>query len=168
MMNIEEKLAKFREKKNEQKLTEKKKQNFFNFRVSDIFSFSNSEQVSLTKQKESNQNVRRRNLIKPKDKSSILLNEIEETPEAEPEELKIQILKISLKFLLWLVLLVIFIKIEFGLVFFVCSLLVIIYLNTNVGKKSKVSAYSVFNPNFERIQGTITAEQLERNLIKPF
>lgn len=167
-MNIEEKLAKFREKKNEEKLIERKKQKYFNFKISDIFSFSNNEKASCNKQNESNQIVKRRNLIKPKESPPLLINEIEETPEAEPEELKFKILKIFLKFLLWFILLTIFIKLEFGLVYFVCSLLVIIYLNTNVGKKSKVSAYSVFNPNFERIQGTVTAEQLERNLIKPF
>uniref|UniRef100_A0A915PYA0 SAYSvFN domain-containing protein n=1 Tax=Setaria digitata TaxID=48799 RepID=A0A915PYA0_9BILA len=59
-----------------------------------------------------------------------------------------------------------FIYIEFGLVFFVFSLLV--FLITNLGKRKpgELSAYSVFNPYCKRLPGTLTAEQLERDLLR--
>lgn len=72
-----------------------------------------------------------------------------------------------LKVLLWLIVWKIFIELQFGAVYFVVSALIFVYLNTRSGKRSKktLSAYSVFNPNCERLQGTITAEQLEANLL---
>jgi Flp pilus assembly protein TadB len=93
-------------------------------------------------------------------------DEVEET-----ESLKFYIFKLMLKFLLWSTLFALFVRFEFGLVYFVLSLLVLIYLNTSKRSKRKrrrqgeLSAYSVFNRNVERIQGTITAEQLQSNLM---
>ncbi|XP_038667428.1 SAYSvFN domain-containing protein 1 [Scyliorhinus canicula] len=72
-----------------------------------------------------------------------------------------------LKFLLWLVLLGLFIELEFGLVYFVLSMFYWIYVGTrDPGRKKKgeVSAYSVFNPGCEAIKGSLTAEQFEREL----
>lgn len=76
-------------------------------------------------------------------------------------------LLLFLKILLWMSLWRIFIELQFGAVFFAVSALIFIYFNTRTGKsKSKtLSAYSVFNPNCERLQGTITAEQFERELL---
>lgn len=55
----------------------------------------------------------------------------------------------------------------FGAVFFACSALITIYLNTNSTKKRKniLSAYSVFNPQCTSIQGSADPKQLERELI---
>ncbi|XP_060100958.1 SAYSvFN domain-containing protein 1 [Heteronotia binoei] len=72
-----------------------------------------------------------------------------------------------LKFLLWLVLLGLFVELEFGLPYFVLSMFYWIYVGTRgPGEKQngERSAYSVFNPGCEAIQGTLTAEQLEREL----
>uniref|UniRef100_A0A8D0BMZ7 SAYSVFN motif domain containing 1 n=1 Tax=Salvator merianae TaxID=96440 RepID=A0A8D0BMZ7_SALMN len=72
-----------------------------------------------------------------------------------------------LKFLLWLVLLGLFVELEFGLPYFVLSMFYWLYIGTRgpgerqAGEKS---AYSVFNPGCEAIQGTLTAEQFEREL----
>ncbi|KAJ7340958.1 hypothetical protein JRQ81_004245 [Phrynocephalus forsythii] len=72
-----------------------------------------------------------------------------------------------LKFLLWLVLWGLFVELEFGLVYFVLSMFYWIYVGTRgpgerqAGEKS---AYSVFNPGCEAIEGTLTAEQFEREL----
>lgn len=56
------------------------------------------------------------------------------------------------------------------MVYLVISGLLFIYFNTRTGpkKEGEVSAYSVFNPNCEAIDGTLKAEQFERefNLIK--
>ncbi|XP_078090850.1 SAYSvFN domain-containing protein 1 [Mustelus asterias] len=72
-----------------------------------------------------------------------------------------------LKFLLWLVLLGLFIELEFGLVYFVLSMFYWIYVGTRDSgrkKQGEVSAYSVFNPGCKAIEGSLTAEQFEREL----
>lgn len=72
----------------------------------------------------------------------------------------------TLCFMLWSIFWAIFIKFQFGLVYFVISLLIGIYLNTRTHPKRKgeVSAYSVFNQNCESIDGTLKAEQFEREI----
>ncbi|XP_005389661.1 PREDICTED: SAYSvFN domain-containing protein 1 [Chinchilla lanigera] len=76
-----------------------------------------------------------------------------------------------LKVLLWLVLLGLFVELEFGLAYFVLSLFYWMYVGTRgpgEKKEGEKSAYSVFNPGCEAIQGSLTAEQLERELqIRP-
>lgn len=55
---------------------------------------------------------------------------------------------------------------EFGAVYFVLSALVFICLNTRSGPKRRgeLSAYSVFNPNCEAIEGTLDASQFENEI----
>ena len=73
------------------------------------------------------------------------------------------ILKIALWFSLWMF----FIKIEFGAVFFAISLIIVLYFSMNNSRnKDELSAYSVFNENFERLDGTFTAEQFDKSLRK--
>ncbi|KAL6444831.1 hypothetical protein ACFW04_002103 [Cataglyphis niger] len=71
-----------------------------------------------------------------------------------------------LYFLLWVTLYAIALKYEFGAVYFILSALVFIYLNTRSGPKrqGEPSAYSVFNPNCEAIQGTLDATQFEKEI----
>lgn len=71
-----------------------------------------------------------------------------------------------LYFLLWITLYVIALKYQFGAVYFVLSALVFICLNTRSGpkKRDEPSAYSVFNPNCEAIEGTLDASQFEREI----
>lgn len=71
-----------------------------------------------------------------------------------------------LYFVLWAMLYIIAIEIEFGSVYFVVSILVLICLNTRSGPKrdSEPSAYSVFNPNCEAIEGTLSASQFEQEI----
>lgn len=72
-----------------------------------------------------------------------------------------------LKFLLWLVLWGLFVELEFGLVYFVLSMFYWIYVGTRGSGERQTgekSAYSVFNPGCEAIEGTLTAEQFEREL----
>uniref|UniRef100_T1JGE4 SAYSvFN domain-containing protein n=1 Tax=Strigamia maritima TaxID=126957 RepID=T1JGE4_STRMM len=73
-----------------------------------------------------------------------------------------------LKFVLWLLLMTVFVEVEFGAVFLICSIFYIIFRNfRNTPKKEgEPSAYSVFNPNCEAIDGTLTAEQFERELLR--
>lgn len=71
-----------------------------------------------------------------------------------------------LYFLLWVTLYVIALKYEFGAVYFVLSALLFICLNTRSGPKQRgePSAYSVFNPNCEAIEGTLDASQFEKEI----
>lgn len=71
-----------------------------------------------------------------------------------------------LKILLWLVLWGFFIEVQFGAVFFVSSALFLLYWSLRGSRRKpwEPSAYSVFNKNFEAIEGTLTAEQFEKEL----
>ncbi|VIO98707.1 Uncharacterized protein BM_BM2176 [Brugia malayi] len=59
-----------------------------------------------------------------------------------------------------------FTYIEFGLVFFLFSLFVFLFINLGKRKSGELSAYSIFNPHCERLPGTLTAEHFERDLLK--
>ncbi|XP_023173648.2 uncharacterized protein LOC111601348 [Drosophila hydei] len=69
-------------------------------------------------------------------------------------------------FLFWVTLYVIAIELKFGLVFLMLSALFGIYFNTRTGPKkpNEISAYSIFNKNCESIDGTLKAEQFEREI----
>ena len=57
------------------------------------------------------------------------------------------------------------IEIEFGVVYFTTTFFLFLYIvGFSERKKSKKSAYSVFNDNCERLQGTFTAEQFDAQL----
>ncbi|XP_042238984.1 uncharacterized protein LOC121877338 [Homarus americanus] len=73
----------------------------------------------------------------------------------------------GLKSMMWLLLFKVFILIEFGAVFFIFSAFALMWYNlrSEPKKKGEISAYSVFNPNCEAIEGTFTAEQFERELL---
>ena len=65
----------------------------------------------------------------------------------------------------WLGLWYKFIQLQFGAVYFAVSLLFIMYFSMRTERDPcHLSAYSVFNPNCERIDGTFTAEQFEKEL----
>lgn len=72
----------------------------------------------------------------------------------------------TLKCVLWCLLQALFVEIQFGVVFFVASCLFFIVFSLwgSKRKESELSAYSVFNKNFEKIEGTLTAEQFEREI----
>ena len=65
------------------------------------------------------------------------------------------ILIICFKFILWACLYAIFIQLEFGVVYFIISMIILIYYSTSVHKKTGFSAYSVFNPKTEQLKGSI-------------
>lgn len=70
------------------------------------------------------------------------------------------------KLLMWVVGQVVFVKIGFGAVYFATSAFAFIWLSLGRERREpgQMSAYSVFNPNCQSIQGTITAEQLEAEI----
>ncbi|XP_061221990.1 SAYSvFN domain-containing protein 1 [Neopsephotus bourkii] len=76
-------------------------------------------------------------------------------------------LLLVLKVLLWAVMLALFVELELGLPYFVLSLLYWMYAGTrgpDERRQGELSAYSVFNPGCVPIRGTLTVEQLEREL----
>lgn len=75
--------------------------------------------------------------------------------------------QLTLTLLMWIFAWLFCIENQFGAVFFVVSMIFFIYYNTRTGRKdgNKLSAYSVFNPNCERIDGTFTSEQFEKELL---
>ncbi|XP_046427476.1 SAYSvFN domain-containing protein 1 [Neodiprion fabricii] len=85
------------------------------------------------------------------------------TPAENPVLMQVTYL---LYFLLWATLYMIALQFEFGAVYFIVSSLVLIWKNTRSGpkKKGEISAYSVFNPNCQAIDGTLNAEQFEREI----
>ena len=71
-----------------------------------------------------------------------------------------------MKIALWIILFGLFIELEFGSVYLIGSFFYLIYatLSTERREPGKLSAYSVFNPNFEKLDGQFTAEQFEKEL----
>lgn len=73
----------------------------------------------------------------------------------------------GLKILVWLLLWGFFVEVEFGAVYLVASGLVFIVLSLRGSRRrapGQLSAYSVFNKNLEAIEGTLSAEQFEKEL----
>ncbi|XP_062506170.1 SAYSvFN domain-containing protein 1-like [Corticium candelabrum] len=70
------------------------------------------------------------------------------------------------KAVVWLCLWGFFVEIEFGTVFFIASILLVVYctLGSEERKAGEMSAYSVFNEGFKAIDGTLTAEQFDREI----
>lgn len=89
--------------------------------------------------------------------------------ETESNDTDGRLLKYTLRvvyFAFWVTLYIIAIELQFGIVFLMFSALAGIYLNTRTGprKRNEISAYSVFNKNCESIDGTLKAEQFEREI----
>ncbi|CAD5223136.1 unnamed protein product [Bursaphelenchus xylophilus] len=56
-------------------------------------------------------------------------------------------------------------KVEFGCVYFMLSLFILMFLNLGVRAEGELSAYSVFNPNCHRLLGQMTSEHFERDIL---
>jgi hypothetical protein len=76
-------------------------------------------------------------------------------------------LPLLLKILIWIFFYLGFLKLGFGAVYFVVSGLWFMWTNTRRDrrKKGEASAYSVFNPNCEALDGALNAEKLEKQLL---
>ena len=70
-----------------------------------------------------------------------------------------------LYFLLWLIGYLLFLEFGFGIVYLTSSIIGVIFCNLGKREKGTLSAYSVFNPNFERLDGTFTSDDFERNVL---
>lgn len=59
-------------------------------------------------------------------------------------------------FIIWYSLYRLFLKYNFGAVYFMLTIIALIFLNLGQRKPGELSAYSVFNPNNERILGSLS------------
>ncbi|XP_038206946.1 uncharacterized protein LOC119828771 isoform X2 [Zerene cesonia] len=89
-----------------------------------------------------------------------------ESIEENQESWRYCMIKWTIYAIIWLTLFIYFLKLQFGAVFFVISVLIGICLNTSTRpkKRGEVSAYSVFNKNCVSIDGTLKAEQFEKEI----
>jgi len=88
---------------------------------------------------------------------------LEENIEVEQTWTSIDYAILAVKFVIWLVGQIIFVKLDFGAVYFATSAFAFIWLSLGKERRQpgQMSAYSVFNPNCQNIQGSFTAEQFE-------
>ena len=54
---------------------------------------------------------------------------------------------------------------EFGFVFLALFLLLLILLNLGIREEGELSAYSVFNEGFVRLEGELTSEDFESEIL---
>lgn len=93
-----------------------------------------------------------------------LVKETSDSEMLEEPRTAIEYAILAVKTGIWLCLWLLCIQLEVGAVFFVSSGFVFIWKNLGKRSNNQPSAYSVFNPNFEAIEGTLTAEQFEREI----
>ncbi|KYM83586.1 Uncharacterized protein C6orf64 [Atta colombica] len=160
-MTVKERLEAYRRKKRRQEMMESIKsvmRNIFSWnreiRIEKFEESMKEEQVKLCKQ----------SVDVEEDVQEIDVQEEDNTQESQSTVLK-RIIYL-LYFLLWATLYMIALEYEFGAVYFVLSALIFICLNTRSGPKRRgePSAYSVFNPNCEAIEGTLDASQFEKEI----
>jgi len=70
-----------------------------------------------------------------------------------------------LYFTLWLIGYLLFLEFGFGIVYLTSSIIGVVFCNLGTREKGTLSAYSVFNPNFERLDGTFSSDDFERNVL---
>ncbi|PRP79412.1 hypothetical protein PROFUN_08173 [Planoprotostelium fungivorum] len=73
-----------------------------------------------------------------------------------------------LGFALWFLLFFVFIRLEFGVVFFICSLFFLMFSNLGQRKEGELSAYNVFNRGGKALPGQLTASQFESEILHKY
>lgn len=164
---MEAKLAAYRANKAKQRQTE---QSFYNRLKVRLLRGNNKSQNAGESCKEFANGGRSDNQVEtesriPDQNASYVINETREVEESTTSETVTKWILRLCKLALWFCLWGLFIELQFGAVFFAVSAIVFTYINTRTGPgDGKLSAYSVFNKDCERIQGTITAEQMQKSM----
>ncbi|KAG6455272.1 hypothetical protein O3G_MSEX009126 [Manduca sexta] len=174
---MEAKLQEYRRLRRRKELIERtkaklasSKEKLINFLVPSVFRDMgverNEDEVLLMEEEEPPKRFQPLQTEYPNDIASET-SELESFEEESNESWRYYIIKWSLIAIIWLSLYIYFLQLQFGAVFFVISLLVGIYLNTRTRpkKKGEVSAYSVFNEDCVSIDGTLKAEELQRQML---
>lgn len=150
---------------------EKSKEKIVNFLVPKIFrdmGNQNEEEVLLMENEELPAMEPPKSPVVPLQPCEVMseVSEVESLEEENPESWNYCIIKYSAIAIVWLSLYIFFLRLQFGAVYFVISVLIGIYLNTRTRprKRGEVSAYSVFNENCVSIDGTLKAEQFEKEI----
>jgi hypothetical protein len=65
---------------------------------------------------------------------------------------------------IWFLVWFLFVHFDFGSLWIIISLFLLVFLNLGERKEGELSAYSVFNKGFQRILGTIDIEQFENEI----
>lgn len=73
-------------------------------------------------------------------------------------------LKLYFYLFLWLLFFYITFILQFSSLYFIITLILLIFYNLKNKDKNEISAYSVFNNGYERLLGTLTPEQFEREI----
>ncbi|XP_034664962.1 SAYSvFN domain-containing protein 1 isoform X2 [Drosophila subobscura] len=170
MADFQEQLKEYRLKKRRKETLESIKDKFHRFWMFGTGSTSNDTKIDLQQPSSNKPELFEENSHDESLSSSA--NELVEERDTVPEtqnHTEGNVLKYTLwtvYLLFWITLYVIAIELKFGLVYLMFSALFGIYFNTRTGpkKQNEISAYSVFNKNFESIDGTLKAEQFEREI----
>ncbi|XP_022902592.1 SAYSvFN domain-containing protein 1 [Onthophagus taurus] len=155
---MEQKLANYRQRQERQVYLDKTKQ-----RISNFFNTTQSESKTNNTFHEEEHNP---------ESETLLINDTQSETSITSDDdninccTRIDLLYYFLLFLIWATLYVIFIEYQFGTIYLILSALIGIYLNTRTKPKrpGEISAYSVFNRNCKSIDGTLKAEQFEREI----
>ena len=98
------------------------------------------------------------------DAESGLIDEEDKSSLASTPCNKAYVFKLFLKFFIWSIFFARCVQLEFGLVFFIISLMCLLYYSTSVRKRKGLSAYSVFNPNMEQLRGAWSTTEVKNSL----
>ncbi|XP_054261254.1 SAYSvFN domain-containing protein 1 [Macrosteles quadrilineatus] len=155
---MDEKLARYRSKKRREEFIQLSKEKIFSFlKVGTQKHDMVGDEVELTIKDQEEE-------VESKDDNASI-SSLESADESECCD-EFTYSKFSLYASLWLILFSFAIYLEFGAIYFIVSGFYIIWANTRTGPKRRgeVSAYSVFNPDCEAIDGTLKPEQFEREI----
>ncbi|XP_012528375.1 uncharacterized protein LOC105832189 [Monomorium pharaonis] len=155
-MTVKERLEAYRRKKRKEKTMESIKSVMRN-----MFTWNRKNRVEIPVEESTKEEQ-----VKLCEQSADVEEDIQEEDVQESHGTMLNRVIYLLYFLLWFTLYIIALEYEFGAVYFVLSALVFICLNTRSGPKrhGEPSAYSVFNPNCEAIEGTLDASQFEKEI----
>lgn len=139
---MEEKLAQFRAKKEAEKAAEDRKDQVKSWAKS-LLGFNQPTTATQSDHGDDNQVI-------PENKSWTLVD----------------VTILVVKLCMWLVGQLAFVHLGFGAVYFATSAFACIWLNLGTKRRrpGEMSAYSVFNPGCQNIQGTLTADQFEAEI----
>lgn len=178
---MEERLAQYRKRKKKEEEFAALKQKIWEY-FATVFTFwkkdenpatvstplPDEDQPQSEEQEPSSHDLQRLNDNRRRRKGSVREDvTTQEDDPPPPHYTRLDWVVLFLKVIMWLLVQKVFILLEFGAVFFIFSAFLFIWYNlrNEPKKKGEASAYSVFNPNCEVIDGTFTAEQFERELL---
>lgn len=161
-MEVNAKLEAYRTKKKTEHQAEQRRSRIWEILTFQFLVRSNSKPVTKSQQTDHDVNIADLEVIS----DDIKTIDEEEEDTAKPWTL-IDFAIVFVKILMWGVGQWGFVKVGFGAVYFTTSCFAFMWLNLGTAKRknnSAPSAYSVFNPNCEKIQGTFDADQIEDQL----